>query len=154
MYIQGTDEFRHHVETYGPQKEFGYKVNGGAFVSLSSAMESARSAADGDKVSATLELGSFNPTEQLQFGYGDENGFEAIPELKISSDAGFHAGYNIDSFYQLDFPQDPFHGRIEILALGAPLPASTVTLLVALAAAAGLLLYNNRRTRARFSAQA
>ena len=25
MYIQGTDEFKHHVETYGPHKEFGYK---------------------------------------------------------------------------------------------------------------------------------
>ena len=25
MYIQGTPEFEHHVKTYGPQKEFGYK---------------------------------------------------------------------------------------------------------------------------------
>ena len=25
MYIQGTREFEHHVKTYGPQKEFGYK---------------------------------------------------------------------------------------------------------------------------------
>jgi alpha-L-fucosidase len=25
MYRQGTDEFRHHVETYGPHSEFGYK---------------------------------------------------------------------------------------------------------------------------------
>lgn len=25
MYIQGTTEFEHHVKTYGPQKEFGYK---------------------------------------------------------------------------------------------------------------------------------
>ncbi len=25
MYIQGTDEFAHHVKTYGPHKEFGYK---------------------------------------------------------------------------------------------------------------------------------
>ena len=25
MYIQGTHEFKHHVETYGPQKDFGYK---------------------------------------------------------------------------------------------------------------------------------
>ncbi len=135
------------------EKSFGYKV-GGKFISLSDAMVGAPSAADGDKVSATIKLGSFNSSEQLQFGYGDEKSFDAIPELKISSDAGFHAGYNIDSFYQLDFPQDPFDGRIEILALGEPLPASTVTLLIALAAAAGLLLYNNRRTRARFSAQA
>ena len=135
------------------EKSFGYKV-GGKFISLSDAMVGAPSAADGDKVSATLELGSFNPTEQLQFGYGDENSFDAISGLKISSDAGFHAGYNIDSFYKLDFTKDPFDGKIEIYVLGEPLPASTVTLLVALAAAAGLLLYNNRRTRARFSAQA
>lgn len=25
MYLQGTKEFQHHVETYGPQSEFGYK---------------------------------------------------------------------------------------------------------------------------------
>ncbi|HHX11453.1 MAG TPA: alpha-L-fucosidase, partial [Clostridiales bacterium] len=25
MYIQGTSEFEHHVKTYGPHKEFGYK---------------------------------------------------------------------------------------------------------------------------------
>ena len=25
MYIQGTPEFEHHVKTYGPQREFGYK---------------------------------------------------------------------------------------------------------------------------------
>ena len=25
MYMQGTEEFRHHVKTYGPQKDFGYK---------------------------------------------------------------------------------------------------------------------------------
>lgn len=25
MYVQGSSEFRHHVTTYGPQKEFGYK---------------------------------------------------------------------------------------------------------------------------------
>ena len=25
MYIQGTDEFEHHIKTYGPHKEFGYK---------------------------------------------------------------------------------------------------------------------------------
>lgn len=25
MYIQGTEEFEHHIKTFGPQKEFGYK---------------------------------------------------------------------------------------------------------------------------------
>ena len=25
MYIQGTPEFEHHIKTYGPHKEFGYK---------------------------------------------------------------------------------------------------------------------------------
>ena len=25
MYIQGSDEYKHHIETYGPHKEFGYK---------------------------------------------------------------------------------------------------------------------------------
>jgi hypothetical protein len=135
------------------EKSFGYKV-GSEFTSLSEAMEKPSLVTGDDKVSATFILGNFSPEAQLQFGYGDENVFDAISApLKVSSDAGFHAGYNIDSFYQLDFEKDPFNGKIEIL-IGEPLPASTVTLLVALAAAAGLLLYNNRRARARFSAQA
>ncbi len=135
------------------EKSFGYKV-GSEFTSLSEAMEKPSLVTGDDKVSATFKLGNFSPEAQLQFGYGDENVFDAISApLKVSSDAGFHAGYNIDSFYQLDFEKDPFNGKIEIL-IGEPLPASTVTLLVALAAAAGLLLYNNRRARARFSAQA
>lgn len=25
MYIQGSPEYEHHIKTYGPQKEFGYK---------------------------------------------------------------------------------------------------------------------------------
>lgn len=25
MYIQGTEEFEHHIKTYGPHKDFGYK---------------------------------------------------------------------------------------------------------------------------------
>lgn len=136
-------------------KDFGYKVNGdGGFTSLSDAIKNAEAkrAADGDKVSATINLDNFSSDTQIDFGYGDEAGFDSV--LSVSGDAGFHAGYNTNGFYHLDFPKDPYDGTIEILVMGEPLPASTVTLLVALAAAAGLLLYNNRRTRARFSAQA
>lgn len=135
---------------------FGYKKNGTEFVSLVDAMAAVEVAnSDNTAKSATLTLGKFQTGDTFQFGYGNSSTFEAFtPTLKVASDAGFHAGYDIDSFYQLDFPKDPFDGRIEIYVMGEPLPASTVTLLVALGAAAVILLYNNRRTRVRCSEQA
>ena len=87
--------------------------------------------------------------EPIRFGYSS-NGSVFNPgtvTLNVSSDPGYYAGYQPDGFFHLDFSEDPFNGRIEILIMGEPLPASTVTLLVALGAGALLLLYKNRRGR-------
>ena len=133
-------------------KQFGYIMRDGKFQSLSGAI--ADQPQDGN-----VSLGEFPVTEEdgFKFGFSDSEGSEFNPvslKLKVAGDSGFYGGFDTDGFYQLDFPEEPFDGKIDILVMGEPLPASTVTLLVALAAAAGLLLYNNRRTRARFSAQA
>ena len=133
---------------------FGYKKNG-EFVSLATLMQDAEIVAEGEKASATISIpGKFQKDDVFQFGYDNGETFEAISPTLIASDPAFNAGYNIDSFYHLDFSQDPFNGKFDILVMGEPLPASTVTMLVALAAAAALLLFRNRKTRARFSAQA
>ena len=133
-------------------KSFGYIKNGGGFYSLSSAMAAATTDSDGK---ASIQLGNFTSGEAIQFGYAAENGsgFNAA-QVRVSSDPGYSYTYNPESFYTLDFSNSAFDGNIEIFALGTPLPASTVTLLVALAAAAGLLLYNNRRKQVRASSQA
>ena len=135
---------------------FGYVKNDGKFVSLVDAMAGAEVVnGDNSTRTATYVLGKFHQNDTFQFGYGNDTSFEAVsPTLKVAGDPGFNAGYDIDSFYQLDFSNDPFDGKIDILVMGEPLPASTVTMLIALAAAAALLLFRNRRTRARFSAQA
>jgi len=132
-----------------PASTFGYVKNDGSFVSLVDAMAEAQ-AADGDAKSASLVLGKFQAGDTFQFGYGNAAGLNSVAStVKVASDAGFHAGFDIDSFYNLDFSQDPFDGKIEIYIMGEPLPASTVTLLVGLAAAAAIVLYNNRRKRVR-----
>lgn len=139
----------------GDNVKFGYVQNDGNFVSLVDAMAAAQVVNSDSTKTSTYVLGKFQKNDTFQFGYGNDTSFDAVtPTLRVAGDPLFNAGYNIDSFYQLDFDEDPFNGKIDILVMGEPLPASTVTLLVALAAAAGLLLYNNRRTRARFSAQA
>ena len=113
---------------------------------------------------ASIPLGKFKQGQTFQFGIGtDENDFEpiaiaSVKDLKangpknssitVAGDPLYYAGYNSDSFYQLDFSEDPFNGNIEILVMGEPLPASTVTLIVALGLAAAFLLYRNRRQRA------
>ena len=73
--------------------------------------------------------------------------------FKVSADPGYYAGYNDQSFYNLDFSSDPFNGVIDIV-IGEPLPAPAVTLIVALAAGALFLLYKNRRQRSIQSEQA
>jgi hypothetical protein len=128
------------------EKEFGYMLNdgqnGGKFVSLAGLLKSVK---DGDV--ASIVLGKFEKNDTIKFGYADADG-KNFSSVKIESDAGFHGGYDADSFFHLDFSEEPFDGVIEVLVIGEPLPASTVTLLVALAAGAGLLLFNCRRQRA------
>lgn len=136
----------------GVDYHFGYLKTGTdnktEFVPLSSFLSGIdKNAADDARVAA-ISLGSFKRGETIQFGYADGSGnnFTATP---VSSggqgDALYYAGFDQDSFFKLDFSEDPFSGNIEILVMGEPLPPATVTLLIALAAGAAFLLYSKRR---------
>ena len=128
-------------------KTLGYKRNGGEFVSLAQAVSDAQVAQVGDANVTTITLGQFNANDTIEFGYQDaDGGFHGYTPGKIGSDPGYYGGYNVESFYQLDFSEDPFDGMIEIV-VGQPLPAPAVTLIVALAAGALFLLYKNRKER-------
>ena len=128
---------------------FGYKVNG-EFCSLASALQIAENA--GATESATNLLGSFSRDTEYAFGFENETGFNPVgPTLHVASDPLFYGEFSSEGFYQLDFSKDPFDGMIDIYVMGEPLPASTVTMLIALAAAGAFLLYRNRKARERFS---
>ena len=128
-------------------KTFGYKKNG-TFVSLAQAVNDAQVATVGNANVTSISLGNFKEDDTMQFGYRDSNNeFHPYSPFKIESDPGYYAGYNADSFYGLDFTEDPFNGMIEIHVIGEPLPAPAVTLIVALAAGALFLLYKNRGRR-------
>ena len=136
--------------TSSGEKEFGYLWNDGSsskFVSLANVLKSIDADSVDESKVASISLGKFEKNNTIQFGYADKNG-ENFSSVKIESEAGFH-GPDADSFFHLDFSEDPFDGRIEVIVVGQPLPASTVTLLVALAAGAGLLLLRNRKQHAR-----
>lgn len=136
------------------EKTFGYKKNG-TFVSLAQAVNDAQVATVGDAKVTTISLGDFKENDTIEFGYnGGDNVFHPYSPFKIQSDPGYYGGYNADSFYQLDFSEDPFDGMIEIYVIGEPLPAPAVTLLVALAAGALFLLYKNRGRRSIHTEQA
>ena len=129
------------------EKTLGYKRNGGNFVSLAQAVSDAQVARVGNANVTTITLGQFNANDTIEFGYQDaDGGFHGYTPGKIGSDPGYYGGYNVESFYQLDFSEDPFDGMIEIV-VGQPLPAPAVTLIVALAAGALFLLYKNRKER-------
>ena len=141
------------------KQSFGYKItvdDQEKFVSLSTILGSEVTVSTNEKgeAQATFKLGEFQKDDALQFGFSNEDFSTPNSTLMVASDAGFYAKYDINSFYHEDFSKDPFDGKIDIYVMGEPLPASTVTLLVALAAAAAILLYNNRRTRVRLSEQA
>jgi len=123
----------------------------------------------GDLDAASIPLGKFKQGQVFQFGIGtSESDFEPIQissvkalkasgagnsSISVAGDPLYYAGYDSESFYQLDFSEDPFNGNVEILVMGEPLPASTVTLIAALGLAAAFLLYKNRRQQA-FAEQA
>lgn len=132
---------------------FGYVKNGGGFESL---VDKVAEAQGENPTSAEVVLGKFSAGDTFQFGYGNTaDGLTSVAStVKVASDAGYYAEYNIDSFYQKDFSENPFDGKVDILVMPEPLPSSTVSMLIALAAAGAFLLYRNRKTRAQFSAQA
>ena len=115
------------------EKSFGYLVDG-KFSALSKAVE----------VPIPID-------KPIIFGYGsEEDSSQFTPRtvtLNVNADPAYYTGYKSEGFFHLDFSKNPFDGTIEIMVMGEPLPASTVTLLVALGAGALLLLYKNRRTR-------
>ena len=134
-------------------KVFGYMKKNGEFHSLASAMSEATVQSDGK---AHFSLGNFTVTgNTLRFGYAAADGanFTDAP-VKLSADPLYSYTYDSQNFYTLDFPNESFDGSIEIVTVGSPLPASTVTLIVALGAAAAMLLYFNRRKQVRISEQA
>ena len=142
--------------TSSGEKEFGYLQSDGSsskFVSLAEVLKSIDAASVDKSKVASIPLGKFKKDSTFQFGYADKKG-ENFSSVKIESEAGFHGSYDADSFFHLDFSEDPFDGRIEVIVVAQPLPASTVTLLVALVASAGFLLFKNRKQHARRIAQA
>ena len=141
-------------------KSFGVMKNGSQFIPLGGASVETI----GNLDVASVSLGKFEPGESFQLGFAnpDGSGFEAYESVSsvkdlqaagksvtVNGDPLYYAGYNADSFYHLDFAEDPFNGNIEVLVMGEPLPPSTVTLIVALGLGAAFLLYKNRRQRAR-----
>ena len=121
---------------------FAIKRNSGDAESLLTA-EQIESAKAKDVKGLSLSLGKFNAEESFQLGIISNNGFKPF----ISSEPGYYTSVNENSFYSLDFSENPFDGLTDIYVMGEPLPAPTVTLIVALAAGAAFLLYKNRKQR-------
>ena len=143
------DKLLNNLKTLAEQndgKQFGFMVDGN-FVSLQSALETAEDTTASNDGEAIVRLRKFS-ARNLQFGLQGET-FEPFsgPTNTVTSDP-FYGGYNVDSFYSVDFAENPFDGMIDILVMGEPLPAPVVTLLVALAAGAAFLLFKNRKQRA------
>ena len=139
-------------------KTFGVMKNGSEFIPLGRASVETVGKFD----VASVSLGKFEPGQTFRFGFANPDGtgfepYESVSSVKALQAAGqtvtvagdplYYAGYNADSFYQLDFAEEPFNGNIEILVIGQPLPAPAVTLIVALGLGAAFLLYRNRKQR-------
>ena len=123
------------------EKTPGYSVNG-TFVSLAEAAQVLSTSEKSD----ILLLGRFTDGDNVQMGYRDnsDNKFYAST-INVSGDPGYFTGYNPDSFYQLDFSAMPFDGKIDVAVIGEPLPGSTVTLILSLAALAVFMGYARRK---------
>lgn len=125
----------------------GYLVNAGKdderFVSLAGAIPQEGLPKDAAE-EEFLMLGHFKKDDTIQFGYQQGDQFSSINVLN-NSDALYRADYKAEGFYQLDFSEMPFDGKIDVLVVGEPLPGSTVTLILSLAALALFMGYTRRR---------
>lgn len=128
---------------------FAIKRGSGDAESLLTA-EQIESAKAKDVKGLSLSLGTFKADESFQLGVVSNNSFEPF----VSSEPGYYTSVNENSFYSLDFSENPFDGARDIYIMGEPLPAPAVTLIVALAAGATFLLYKNRKQRVLCSEQA
>lgn len=128
----------------------GYLVKSGTgaatFVPLSEAISENVAVSTDANGNELVSLGSFAKGDSVQFGFQNaEGGFTPMSISVLSSDPAYYAGYNADSFYQLDFSEDPFDGKIDVLIMGEPLPSPTVTLILSLAALALFMGYSRRK---------
>ena len=130
------------TESVSGLKNLGYTVNGGEFVSLSDATKVLSTSENGVDV---LLLGHFTKDDQVKLVYKDGDTVTPSTITVLSSDPGYFAGYNAESFYQLDFSEMPFDGKIDVAIIGEPLPGSTVTLIVLLGAFAVYYGYARRK---------
>ena len=133
---------------YGDNKHLGFLADD-HFVSLQSALETVEDTSAEKVGESVIRLRKFS-AQNLQFGIGSSSSdFTPFPGVAsdVNADPQFYGGYNADSFYSVDFAENPFNGMIDILVMGEPLPAPAVTLIIALAAGAALLLYKNRKQR-------
>ena len=127
----------------------GYLVKSGTaetFVPLSEAISENVAVSTDANGNELVSLGSFAKGDSVQFGVQDaEGGFKPLSISVLSSDPAYYAGYNADSFYQLDFSGEEFDGKIDVLVMGEPLPSPTVTLILSLAALALFMGYSRRK---------
>ncbi len=120
----------------------GYKVNDGGFVSIAEATKVLSTTKDNVDI---VLLGSFSKNDKVELGYKDSSDVFHPSSIVLTSDSGYFTGYNAESFYQLDFSARPFDGTIEVAIVGEPLPGSTVTLILSLAALAVFMGYARRK---------
>ena len=115
----------------------------GSFVSLAEAIK--QDVTTDEQGRDVVTLGRFSQGDKVQFGFKKNDKFTATPINVLSSDPSYYAGYNSEGFYQLDFSEMEFDGKIDVLVIGEPLPGSTVTLLLSLAALAVFMGYSRRK---------
>ena len=146
------DDMLKNLKAYAEKEEGGKKYGflaDGQFVSLQKALETSEDTSSNNDGETFIRLRKFS-AQNLQFGIGSSvSDFESFTgsASEVSADPQFYGGYNAESFYSVDFAEKPFDGMIDILIMPEPLPAPTVTLIIALAASAVFLLYKNRKQR-------
>jgi len=68
----------------------------------------------------------------------------SLKTFRIDSENEIYAGYSTESFYNIDFAEDPFDGLIEVWAVGEPSTSTTMTLLIS--CFLGLCLWKYKKT--------
>lgn len=80
------------------------------------------------------------PTQNYNdFSKMNSSSFPYLNSEKIMEHEWFYGGYSPEGFYKLDFAEDPFDGRIQVLVMGEPLPSQTVSLILGILAVGSIV---------------
>ena len=92
-------------------------------------------------VNLTTGIQVIIPAKQsyMDFSKMDKSQFPIFTNTSSINDKEWMGGFDTNGFYNIDFSEMPFDGKIQVLVVGEPLPTQTVSLVLGMLTVLGII---------------